>query len=222
MHSLFCPQPLANISNAIRACDRLQVKLQPWSSTEQGWQQLLYLIKQQNNCRRLGRAKTSAQSLCMVAAATAHADDRAVLLAASWQLVLSHQRSVSRSVKLQRMYVACNRPISVSWTSARLARAERELEGAAEVSANPKAAMLPRVECPSCIPDRRSNWSYHSEIFESATLLCKSGYSADGSVGKVLLKQIVMDLGPDSLSKAAASQTSAMNLLSPRWKTLTS
>ena len=101
----------------------------------------------------------------MVAAAMVPADDRAVMLVASWQLILSHQRSVSRSVKLQRMDVACNLQITVSWTSACLARAERELEGAAEVSANPKAAMLPRVEGPSCIPDRRSSWSYHSEIF---------------------------------------------------------
>ena len=82
------------------------------------------------------------------------ADDRAVMLDASRKLFLSHQRSVSRNVKLQRMDVTCNRPISVSWTSAYLARAEQELEGAAEVSANPNMAALLRVECPSCIPDR--------------------------------------------------------------------
>ena len=68
------------------AGDRLQVKLQPWSSAEQGLQQLLILNQTAKQLPRLGCAMTSAQSLGIVAAATVHAADRAVMLGAagSW------------------------------------------------------------------------------------------------------------------------------------------
>ena len=155
-HSLFCPQPLANISIAIRAGDRLQVKLQPWSSAEQGLQQLRILNQTAKQLPQTGACKDKCAEFGYCCSRDGACGRPSCHAGCSWQLVLSHQRSVSRSDKLQRMDGACNLPISVSWTSACLARAERELEGAAEVSANPKAAVLPRVECPSCIPDRRS------------------------------------------------------------------